>query len=68
VHAVVEPHDFDAPPSVEDLRSHCRDRLAAYKVPKTFEFVERMPRSAAGKLRRSTLGDASSEAGTETDA
>ena len=32
-----------------------RSRLAAYKVPKAYELVERMPRSEAGKVNRSNL-------------
>jgi bile acid-coenzyme A ligase len=57
VHAVVQPTDPSAPPTVEALRAHCRARLAAYKTPKTFEIVERIPRSGAGKVNRSALVD-----------
>ncbi len=39
----------------EALRTHCRSRLAAFKVPKTVELVDRLPRSAAGKLLRGEL-------------
>lgn len=39
----------------EDLRTHCRDRLAGFKVPKTFEPVPNLPRTPSGKLRRSAL-------------
>jgi len=53
VHAVVQPADVARPPSSEELRTHCRERLAAYKVPKTVEMVERIPRTEAGKVRRS---------------
>lgn len=35
-----------------ELQSYCRTRLAAYKVPKAIEFVETLPRNAAGKLLR----------------
>jgi O-succinylbenzoic acid--CoA ligase len=38
-----------------DLADHVRARLAAYKVPRAFERVERLPRSPAGKLLRSEL-------------
>jgi O-succinylbenzoic acid--CoA ligase len=41
--------------SAEELQSHCRDRLAAFKVPKTIEFATGLPRSQAGKLLRSEL-------------
>ena len=62
VHAVIQPVDSSEPPSTDRLREHCRARLAAYKVPKSYEFVARIPRSAAGKVRRSLVGDAASEA------
>jgi bile acid-coenzyme A ligase len=55
VHAIVQPLDPAHAPSDDDLRAHCRARLASYKVPKTFETVEQLPRSAAGKVNRSQL-------------
>ena len=55
VHAIVQLREDEGTVAAEDLRAHCRDRLAAYKVPKTFEFTEELPRSVAGKLRRSAL-------------
>ena len=62
VHAVVQAVDPRSPPSVDDLKRHSRERLAAYKAPKTFEFVEQLPRSAAGKLRRSALAEPGADA------
>lgn len=58
VHAVVQPADVDAPPSADDLRVHCRARLAPYKVPKAFTLMDTLPRTEAGKLNRSALADA----------
>jgi bile acid-coenzyme A ligase len=55
VHAIVQPTDPDHAPDAEELRAHCKERLAAYKVPKDFEIVERVPRTAAGKVNRSAL-------------
>jgi bile acid-coenzyme A ligase len=55
VHAVVQLRDGGTA-TAEELRDHCRNRVAPYKVPKTFEFTEQLPRSAAGKLRRTALG------------
>jgi bile acid-coenzyme A ligase len=52
---LIEPADRAHPPSPDDLRAHCRARLAGYKVPKSFEIVERLPRTAAGKINRSAL-------------
>jgi acyl-coenzyme A synthetase/AMP-(fatty) acid ligase len=37
------------------LRSHCAQHLARFKVPKAFEFAERLPRTASGKLLRRQL-------------
>jgi len=42
--------------SEEELRSHCRAQLAAYKVPKRIEFTSELPRTAGGKLIRQKLG------------
>ncbi|MBL8550545.1 MAG: AMP-binding protein [Hyphomonadaceae bacterium] len=47
-----------APPSAADLDGFCRSRLASYKVPRTFVFVNDLPRTAAGKLRKHLLGRA----------
>ena len=55
IHAIFQPRDAEHPPSAESLNAHCRERIAAYKVPKGFECITRLPRSDAGKLNRSTL-------------
>jgi acyl-CoA synthetase (AMP-forming)/AMP-acid ligase II len=34
------------------LRAHCRERLAAFKVPRTIRIVEQIPRTPTGKLQR----------------
>jgi long-chain acyl-CoA synthetase len=34
------------------VRRFCYERLAAYKVPKTFEVVVRLPRTGSGKVKR----------------
>ena len=39
----------------DDLRRHCAESLAGYKVPKRFEFVAELPRTASGKLVRRAL-------------
>jgi O-succinylbenzoic acid--CoA ligase len=38
-----------------ELREHARERLAPFKVPKTIEVVDRLPRNAAGKILRRQL-------------
>ncbi|MFI5054516.1 MAG: long-chain fatty acid--CoA ligase, partial [Acidimicrobiia bacterium] len=51
--------DPAAPPDVEDLRSHARERVARFKVPAAVEFVAELPRNASGKvLRRELVGTA----------
>jgi acyl-CoA synthetase (AMP-forming)/AMP-acid ligase II len=37
------------------VKAHCRDRLASYKVPKFVEFSRELPRTATGKLQRFRL-------------
>jgi len=46
-----------ADPDTESLRSHCRERLAGYKVPVAFHRASALPRTAAGKLQRHRLGE-----------
>jgi len=38
-----------------ELDSFCRERLTAYKVPKIYEFVDSLPKSAIGKILRKDL-------------
>lgn len=57
VHAVIEPADPADPPAPEDVIGYAKGRLAAYKVPKTIELVDAMPRSAATKVNRRSMVD-----------
>ncbi|WP_026542561.1 o-succinylbenzoate--CoA ligase [Paenarthrobacter nicotinovorans] len=41
--------------SEDQLRSHLEGRLARYKIPKSVVFVEEMPRTASGKIRKMDL-------------
>jgi fatty-acyl-CoA synthase len=38
-----------------ELRSHLEGRLARYKIPKSVVFVDEMPRTASGKIRKNDL-------------
>ncbi|GAA2445975.1 AMP-binding protein [Actinomadura vinacea] len=58
VHAVIEPADPAAPPAVQEVIAYAKTRLAPYKVPKTIEFVDAVPRSAATKVNRGRLVEA----------
>ncbi|MER5220165.1 AMP-binding protein [Streptomyces flaveus] len=42
-------------PSAEELDRFCRDRLAAYKCPKSYEFVPSLLRNAMGKLDKRAM-------------
>jgi bile acid-coenzyme A ligase len=55
VHAIVEPADPADPPTPDEVIGYAKQRLAAYKVPKTVEFVDEIPRSAATKVNRGRL-------------
>jgi bile acid-coenzyme A ligase len=63
VHAIVQPVDAAHPPDAEELRAFAKARLASYKVPKAFEIVDDIPRSAAGKVNRSRMVEARAGAG-----
>ena len=39
----------------DTVKAHCRQRLAPYKVPRHVEFVDALPRTASGKVRRIAL-------------
>jgi acyl-CoA synthetase (AMP-forming)/AMP-acid ligase II len=54
-HAVVVPAPDRPAVSFGELREHCLSRLARYKVPRTVEFVRRLPVSTTGKLDRAAL-------------
>ncbi|MBT2593951.1 long-chain fatty acid--CoA ligase [Arthrobacter sp. ISL-72] len=41
--------------SEEQLRAHLEGRLARYKIPKSVVFVDEMPRTASGKIRKTDL-------------
>ena len=39
----------------DDIRSQVRERIAGYKVPKSFEVLDELPRNASGKVLRREL-------------
>ncbi|HEY1973312.1 MAG TPA: AMP-binding protein, partial [Pseudonocardia sp.] len=42
-------------PSAAELAAFCADRLADYKVPRQFEFVEQLPTTPSGKVAKAEL-------------
>ena len=56
VKAVIVPRE-GVQPDENELRRHCRESLADYKVPKTLVVRDRIPRSATGKVLRKYLED-----------
>lgn len=55
VKAVIVATDPAEPPAIEELHIHARARIAPFKVPGIIEFVEALPRNAAGKVLRRQL-------------
>ncbi|MFK7691839.1 long-chain-fatty-acid--CoA ligase [Paenibacillus sp. HJGM_3] len=47
----------------EELDVYCRSKLAAYKVPRKYEFRETLPKSMVGKVLRRLLHEEHSQAG-----
>ncbi len=41
--------------SANDLLLHCKRNLAAYKLPKAIKFVESLPKTSTGKIKRAEL-------------
>ncbi len=44
-----------AAPSEAEIAQHCRQSLGGYKIPRRVVFVERLPRSAMGKVLKTEL-------------
>jgi 2-aminobenzoate-CoA ligase len=40
---------------VAELQAHAKAQIAPYKYPREIEFVDALPKTATGKLRRSEL-------------
>jgi bile acid-coenzyme A ligase len=55
VHAIIAPTDPADPPSFDEVRAYAKSRLLAYKVPKSIEIVDAIPRSEAMKVNRGRL-------------
>jgi acyl-CoA synthetase (AMP-forming)/AMP-acid ligase II len=52
VFVVIKPGEEITEPEMIDF---CRERLAGYKIPRKFEFIEELPRNATGKVLKKDL-------------
>ena len=51
----VVPSDAADPPTLEDLRAFVAERLSPYAAPRELLLIQRLPRTASGKVRRADL-------------
>jgi bile acid-coenzyme A ligase len=58
VHAVIQLAESSTPLTERDVIAYAKTRLAGYKVPKTVEFIDQIPRTAATKVNRSAMVEA----------
>jgi acyl-CoA synthetase (AMP-forming)/AMP-acid ligase II len=54
VHATVVTRD-GAAVDADDLVEHCRGLIAGYKLPRSIEFKDALPKSGAGKILKRDL-------------
>ena len=47
----------DAGTDADRIKAHCRRQLATFKIPRDVLFVDALPRTASGKVRRAALND-----------
>ena len=52
--AIIVPREGSSPTS-EEVIAHCRDNMAHFKAPSRIEFVQTLPRTATGKLKKFEL-------------
>jgi o-succinylbenzoate---CoA ligase len=52
VAAWIVPAAPSDPPTLDELRERCRERLARFKAPRDLILVDALPRTPSGKLRR----------------
>jgi acyl-CoA synthetase (AMP-forming)/AMP-acid ligase II len=55
VAAFVRPVPDQPAPTVDELRVHCRERLAPYKTPLRWVFVDAFPLTPSGKIQKFKL-------------
>lgn len=60
--AFVVPTDSNNPPSLEELRAWCNERLSTYKAPDALVLVNELPLTAMSKIDKRALAPAAAEA------
>lgn len=55
VKALIVPREPLNPPTEQELDQFCRARLAGYKCPRSYEFVDDVGRNAMGKINKRAL-------------
>ena len=55
VKALIVPRDPASPPSAAELDAYCRERIAGFKCPRTFEVRDDIGRNAMGKVNKREL-------------
>jgi fatty-acyl-CoA synthase len=55
VAAYVRPVPGQPAPTPQELRAHCRERLAPYKTPQHWAFVDTFPLTPSGKIQKFRL-------------
>lgn len=53
--ALIVPADLADPPAGDDLQAFCRERLAAYKIPRRYELITELPRNEMQKVDKKAL-------------
>lgn len=67
VHAIIEPSCSVDEFKLYTFADFCFRRISNYKLPKTVEFVERIPRDLSGKVNKRKLAEARENAGENSD-
>lgn len=47
----------DTRPSAKELDAHCIEHIARFKRPKTYHFIDALPKNNYGKVTKTTLRD-----------
>ncbi|MBP8670469.1 MAG: AMP-binding protein [Sphingomonadaceae bacterium] len=55
VKALIIAADPDSPPSAEELNAYCREHLAGFKCPRSYDFVDDIGRTVMGKVNKKAL-------------